>query len=190
MNHVAILGAKLKSMSVNAVNTASETTTILKAHSPNNPGKKPSRVSAAELNQYAEDAQIERAVQELAEKNGVTIKEEKPLEQPSVKVAEKRAASAKKNKQPSRKENADNVKNDVKETPEQRANLKGLYIHDYSQKSFAVFGNTKPVKDFLKKLGGRFNPCLHPFGADSNVPGWIFPIKARKDVESLISAAI
>ena len=31
---------------------------------------------------------------------------------------------------------------------------------DYSEKSFAVYGETKKFKDILKNLGGRFNKNL------------------------------
>lgn len=44
----------------------------------------------------------------------------------------------------------------------------GIEIIDYSEKSFAVVGDTKPIKDTLKKLGGCFNGRL-TCGA-----GWIF----------------
>jgi len=43
-----------------------------------------------------------------------------------------------------------------------------IEIIDYSKKAFAVIGNTKPIKDKLKNLGGRFNFRLK-CGA-----GWIF----------------
>lgn len=35
-----------------------------------------------------------------------------------------------------------------------------LYIEMYSEKSFAVFGETKAFKDTLKALNGKFNPNL------------------------------
>lgn len=42
-------------------------------------------------------------------------------------------------------------------------------IIDYSEKAIAVIGDTKPIKDKLKELGGSFNPRL------SCGIGWIFP---------------
>ncbi len=51
-----------------------------------------------------------------------------------------------------------------------------LELISYSTKSVAVIGNTKPIKEELKELGGRFNPKLK-CGA-----GWIFP----KSKETLI----
>lgn len=44
-----------------------------------------------------------------------------------------------------------------------------VQIIEYSAKAIAVIGDTKPIKDKLKKLGGRFNFRL------SCGAGWIFP---------------
>lgn len=55
---------------------------------------------------------------------------------------------------------------------------------DYSEKAVALFGDTKPIKDTLKELGGRFNPCLSVEGA--KVAGWIFPKTKRELLEKLI----
>lgn len=61
----------------------------------------------------------------------------------------------------------DDLLNDtsVKAT-EEKPNLR---LIDYSDKAFAVIGDTKPIKDQLKSLGGRFNMYL-TCGA-----GWIYP---------------
>lgn len=56
----------------------------------------------------------------------------------------------------------------------------GLQIVEYSEKAFAVIGNTKEYKDDLKKLGGRFNARL------SCGAGWIFSKKQREAVEAII----
>lgn len=50
----------------------------------------------------------------------------------------------------------------------------GLTVIDYSDKSIAVIGDTKAVKDRLREMGGRFNARL------SCGPGWIFS-KSKKD---------
>lgn len=47
-------------------------------------------------------------------------------------------------------------------------NGQGLEIIDYSEKSFAIIGDTKPIKETLKQLGGCFNGRL------SCGAGWIF----------------
>lgn len=53
-----------------------------------------------------------------------------------------------------------------------------LQIVDYSKKAIAIIGETKPIKDKLKSLGGRFNMFL------TCGPGWIFP-KSRYEVVKL-----
>lgn len=51
-----------------------------------------------------------------------------------------------------------------------------IQIVDYSEKSFAVIGETKPIKDHLKELGGKFNFRL------SCGAGWIFPKTKLQEV--------
>lgn len=55
-------------------------------------------------------------------------------------------------------------------------------IIDYSAKAIAVIGDTKPIKDALKAMGGRFNPKL-TCGA-----GWIFSARKREEVAALLGA--
>lgn len=59
---------------------------------------------------------------------------------------------------------------EVKQLPE------GLEVVEYSPKSFAVIGNTRPLAATLKELGGRFNARL------SCGAGWIFPASKRAAV--------
>jgi hypothetical protein len=54
-------------------------------------------------------------------------------------------------------------------------------IVDYSDKSFAVIGDTKSIKDELKRLGGRFNFRL------SCGAGWIFPKTQIDKVKSYLN---
>ncbi len=54
-------------------------------------------------------------------------------------------------------------------------------IVDYSPKAFAVIGDTKPIKEQLKALGGSFNPRL-TCGA-----GWIFSKKKLEEVTKALS---
>lgn len=54
-------------------------------------------------------------------------------------------------------------------------------IINYSERAIAVVGDTKPIKDQLKSLGGRFNGKL------TCGPGWIFSISRRPQVEQLLS---
>lgn len=57
-----------------------------------------------------------------------------------------------------------------------------INIIDYSAKAIAVIGDTKPIKDKLKELGGKFNFRL-TCGA-----GWIFPKTKLSDLEALLTA--
>lgn len=54
-------------------------------------------------------------------------------------------------------------------------------IVDYSEKAIAIIGDTKAVKDQLKKLGGRFNPRL------SCGAGWIFSKKKESEIRAALS---
>jgi hypothetical protein len=58
-------------------------------------------------------------------------------------------------------------------------------IVDYSEKAIAVFGDTKPVKDGLKALGGRFNPKLTHEGRKQ--AGWIFPKSKKQKLNDLLT---
>ena len=58
---------------------------------------------------------------------------------------------------------------------------------DYSEKSFAVFGDTKEHKDTLKALGGRFNRYLKVDGETKL--GWIFSKQRQEDVVEFIMKA-
>ena len=57
-------------------------------------------------------------------------------------------------------------------------NKLGLQYVDYSEKSFAIIGKTKPIKEELKSLKGRFNAHLTVDG--EQVAGWVF---AKRNIE-------
>ncbi len=57
----------------------------------------------------------------------------------------------------------------------------GLTLVDYSAKAFAIIGDTKPIKDKLKSLGGRFNFRL------SCGAGWIFPKTKEEEVRTALN---
>lgn len=59
--------------------------------------------------------------------------------------------------------------------------MEAPYIEIYTDKSFAVFGDTKPIKDGLKAIGGRFNVNLR------GKPGWIFPLNKEEDVKKFLN---
>ena len=56
----------------------------------------------------------------------------------------------------------------------------GLEYVDYSEKSFAIIGNTKPIKEELKSLKGRFNARLSV--NNEQVAGWVFAKRNQEPV--------
>lgn len=56
-----------------------------------------------------------------------------------------------------------------------------IQVIEYSEKAIAVIGNTKPIKDTLKALGGRFNFRL------SCGAGWIFPKSKMEELKQALS---
>ena len=60
---------------------------------------------------------------------------------------------------------------------------KNIQIVDYSEKAIAVIGETKPIKDLLQSIGGRFNFRL------SCGAGWIFPKTKLNEVQKLLGIA-
>lgn len=69
------------------------------------------------------------------------------------------------------------------ETPTPEEKRGAIFIVSYSEKAVAVFGDTKPIKDTLKNMGGRFNPYLKHNG--ENLPGWIFSKTMETDLINL-----
>ena len=57
-----------------------------------------------------------------------------------------------------------------------------IHIENYTEKSFVVLGDTKPHKDNIKKLGGKWNSRLR-----DNKMGWIFPMSKKESVEEYIN---
>lgn len=58
-----------------------------------------------------------------------------------------------------------------------------IVIRQYSPLSIVVVGDTKPIKDRLRNIGGRFNPRLRQPGTDKKVAGWVFSNRRRPLVE-------
>jgi len=58
----------------------------------------------------------------------------------------------------------------------------------YSEKSIAVIGDTRPIKDELMNLGGKYNPRLTFEGAI--VKGYIFSASKEKEVKEFIRGRI
>jgi len=55
----------------------------------------------------------------------------------------------------------------------------GLYVTDYSAKAVAVFGETRPLKEMLKALGGRFNFRLTEPKTSTTASGWVFGVGVK-----------
>lgn len=104
-----------------------------------------------------------RSERKVAQKQAVA-----PKAEPKAAIKPKAEAKAKKEKEPTKKT-----------TPK-------FQIVHYSEKCIALFGDTKPIKEELKALGGRFNNNLRPFGEESRVPGWVFPKKCEEAIKELI----
>ena len=104
-----------------------------------------------------------RSERKVAQKQAVA-----PKAEPKAAIKPKAEAKAKKEKEPTKKT-----------TP------KYQIVH-YSEKCIALFGDTKPIKEELKALGGWFNNNLRPFGEESRVPGWVFPKKCEEAIKELI----
>ena len=69
------------------------------------------------------------------------------------------------------------------ETP---ATITGDFIIvDYSEKALAVFGDTRPIKDYLNALGGRFNPKLAY--QDEKRAGWVFSKTKEQELRNLLN---
>ena len=60
-----------------------------------------------------------------------------------------------------------------------------IQMKEYSDKSLIIYGDTKPYKDLLKELKGRYNSNLRVDG--EKVSGWIFSKKHKENLEKLIS---
>ncbi len=71
-----------------------------------------------------------------------------------------------------------NTTDNTTDTPQPiRGNIE---IIDYSEKAIALIGDTRPIADKLKELGGRFNPRL-TCGA-----GWIFSKRKEQEIRNLL----
>lgn len=63
--------------------------------------------------------------------------------------------------------------------------LNPLELVNYSERSFAVFGDTKPLQAQLEALGGKFNRWLKRDGTPT--PGYIFSINRIDSVRKALS---
>ena len=65
-----------------------------------------------------------------------------------------------------------------------QTNTQNIQMKEYSDKSIIIYGNTKPCKDLLKELKGRYNSNLKVDG--EKVSGWIFSKKHKEKLERFI----
>jgi len=65
-------------------------------------------------------------------------------------------------------------------------NSYNLQIVDYSEKGVVLTGDTKPIKDEIKALGGKFGMRFDTSKVSSGV-GWIFPKTKLAEVEKLVA---
>jgi hypothetical protein len=77
------------------------------------------------------------------------------------------------------------IKEEVKLNKLIDVGLLGCKLVEYSEKAIAVFGNTKPIKDKLKELGGRFNPFLIDNG--KKCAGWVFAKSKRPELTQMLN---
>lgn len=64
-----------------------------------------------------------------------------------------------------------------------------LIVEDYSDKSFAVFGNIVSFRNKLTELGGTENQYLKRKTTGAPTPGFVFPNFKRKTVEEFVLIA-
>ena len=74
----------------------------------------------------------------------------------------------------------------AEDTSKTESNLSNVpYIVQYSEKSVAVFGDSRGVKDKFKEMNGRFNKFLNYKGIRQ--AGWIFPHKCKLELQEILT---
>lgn len=118
------------------------------------------------------DEQV-RSIKSQKQKNTTKIRTERKVVQKKNVASESEVKIVYRNREPKQKE------------PTKKTIPKFQIVH-YSEKCIALFGDTKPIKEELKAMGGRFNANLRPFDDDNRVAGWIFPKKCEAKLLKLI----
>tara|TARA_Y100000389_G_C17422510_1_gene497552 strand:+ start:450 stop:857 length:408 start_codon:yes stop_codon:yes gene_type:complete len=62
-----------------------------------------------------------------------------------------------------------------------------ITIQEYSEKTFVVRGETRPFKQSLKNLGGKWNSRLNEKDSDEKFGAWLFFSSKRDSVEEWFS---
>lgn len=63
--------------------------------------------------------------------------------------------------------------------------IPGIEVIDYSEKAYAIFGNTYQIKDDLKDIGASFNPRLNYKGGKK--AGWIIGKRKKDKLEQILN---
>lgn len=113
----------------------------------------------------------------LEAKFGKAEKAEKPAEKPAKKSTKADTKSKKEGKKATKKAEDEVI---VAISDKKALKKLGLAYHDYSEKSFAITGDTKPIRHELKKMGGRYN------GGLSCGAGWIFSKEKSAGVPKML----
>jgi hypothetical protein len=61
--------------------------------------------------------------------------------------------------------------------------MESLMIQEYSEKTFVVRGDTRPYKETLKKLGGKWNSRLSEKNSNDKFGAWLYFNSKRSDVD-------
>ncbi len=66
-------------------------------------------------------------------------------------------------------------------------NSNNVYIEEYSPKSFVVRGDTQPIKDQLKSLGGKWSSGFTDKETGEKFGAWLFWTAKKEEVEQFLS---
>lgn len=122
------------------------------------------------------EIEVESESEEVEEKSERLLKKKSPKPKPVEEEKSERLLKKKvvvEKKSPKSETRTSSVKTDIDEVEG-----RGLQLKKYSEKSFAVYGDTKSCKEDLKRLGGKFNMNL------KEGPGWIFRSAAAPAVSA------
>ena len=66
-------------------------------------------------------------------------------------------------------------------------NSNNVYIEEYSPKSFVVRGDTQPIKDQLKSLGGKWSSGFTDKETGEKFGAWLFWTAKKEEVEQFLT---
>lgn len=184
----ASAASRKRNAEADAMRAAAQEAEVLNAEATANPEAAPAPKKEAAPYQVKSTAKRRATVKATATKKATANREEAPT---PAQAAPAQAAPTPKEAAPvapapttPKKATTKKAATKQEAAPAKKSNLRLMM---YSPKSLALFGDTKPIKEELKKIGGKYNPNLHPLSPDQSVPGWIFPLKAKEDLEALIA---